>query len=261
VLCQHAWVDDDASVRAIRATSFGAIADHYDRFRPSPPIEAAEWFVPHEAGRIVDMGAGTGGFSRVLAQLVDGVVAVELDLRMAAVAAARSPGVAVVNGRAESLPLCAASFDAVVVSSAWHWMDPSRAVPEVGRVLRPGGVFGVIWNGPDRSVDWVGDLFQGGSDRHRRHREFTIPPGHGFDEPEQRIIRYSLRRSKAQLIGLVATYSRFASLSESERRDAVRRITELVERYPLWRGQTGIELPMAAQCWRVTRLAGPGTAR
>ena len=51
-----------------------------------------------------------------------------------------------------------ASADGVFVSSAWHWLDPERAVPEIGRVLRDGGRLGVIWTSRDRDVDWVRDL-------------------------------------------------------------------------------------------------------
>ena len=59
---------------------------------------------------------------------------------------------------AEQLPIRSETLDAAMVSSAWHWMDPDRTVAEVGRVLRPGGVLGVIWNGADRSIDWVAEL-------------------------------------------------------------------------------------------------------
>ena len=66
------------------------------------------------------------------------------------------------GGRSEEGPnsflLRSGTLDAVVVSSAWHWMDTDQTVAEVGRVLRSGGVFGVIRNGPDRPVGWVTEL-------------------------------------------------------------------------------------------------------
>ena len=42
-------------------------------------------------------------------------------------------------GTAEEIPLPDNSVDAVLVAQAWHWVDPARAIPEVARVLRPGG--------------------------------------------------------------------------------------------------------------------------
>ena len=56
------------------------------------------------------------------------------------------------------LPVADASQDAVLAHSAWHWVDADRAVPEVARVLRPGGRLGVAWTRLDRDVDWVAEL-------------------------------------------------------------------------------------------------------
>ena len=112
------------------------------------------------------------------------VIAVEPDARMRKVLAARSPGVRVVEGRGESIPLPDAAADAVFVSSAWHWMDHERAVPEIGRVLRDGGRLGLIWTSRDREVDWLRNLDRlpgsdaseaESADRLRRHLDFALP--------------------------------------------------------------------------------------
>jgi len=246
--------------RTVRATSFGEAADQYDRYRPSPPLAAAEWLVPAGARRVVDLAAGTGGFSRVLAQRVDHVVGVELDLRMATVLASRSPGVEVVNGRGEALPVRTASLDAVLVSSAWHWLDPDVAVPEIARVLRPGGVLGVLWNGPSREP-WVNDLLgrdQPSQDRAggdgRRHRALVIPEGQPFSEPEQHLIDWVLPRTPAELVGLAGTYSRVITLAPDDRRLAAERVAQHIDNHPLLRNRPHIDLPMTARCWRAVRL-------
>jgi SAM-dependent methyltransferase len=135
--------------------SFGAIAADYDRLRPPPPAAAVDWLLPAGCRVAIDLAAGTGLLTRLLAARVAQVIAVEPDTRMAAVLQARSPGVRVVQGRGEAIPVPDASADGVFVSSAWHWLDPGRAVPEIARVLRDGGRFGVIWTGRDRQVDWV----------------------------------------------------------------------------------------------------------
>ena len=138
--------------------SFGTIATDYDRLRPSPPDAAIDWLLPANCQVAVDLGAGTGLLSRALARQVPRVVAVEPDERMAAVLQDRSPGVEVVPGRGEAIPLPDASADGVFISSAWHWMDPELTVPEIARVLRDGGRFGLIWTSRDREVGWVREL-------------------------------------------------------------------------------------------------------
>jgi SAM-dependent methyltransferase len=142
--------------------SFGAIADDYDRLRPGPPDEAVDWLVPERCRVAVDLAAGTGLLTRALARKVGRVVAVEPDERMAAVLAARSPrerfpGVRVVRGTGEAIPLADASADGVFISSAWHWLDPERAIPEIARVLGDGGRFGVIWTSRDREAGWFSE--------------------------------------------------------------------------------------------------------
>ena len=61
------------------------------------------------------------------------------------------PDVEALPGRAEPIPLDDASVDAVFAAQAFHWFDDDRAIPEIARVLRPGGVLALVWNGPDES--------------------------------------------------------------------------------------------------------------
>ena len=135
--------------------SFGAVAGDYDRLRPGPPPEAIDWLLPDRRDVVVDLAAGTGLLTRALAGKVRHVIAVEPDERMRSVLQERSADVEVLAGRGESIPLPDASADAVFVSSAWHWMDPRLAVPEIGRVLKDGGRFGVIWTGRRRDIEWL----------------------------------------------------------------------------------------------------------
>lgn len=142
-----------------RATSFGAAADHYEAARPDYPFEAVAWMLeqlPEGARRIADVGAGTGKLTRVIADAPDAeVVAIDPDPAMLAKLRERVPGVPTFTGTAEQLPLPDASLDAVVLGQAWHWVDPVAASAEIGRVLRPGGTLGLIWNMRDDREPWV----------------------------------------------------------------------------------------------------------
>lgn len=135
--------------------SFGKAAAHYDSIRPTYPAEALDWLLGAEPRTVVDLGAGTGIFSRVLAAAGHHVIAVEPDPLMRERLVSVSPHITTVAGSAEDIPLPDGSVDAVVAAQSYHWFDRRRAHPEVARVLCPGGVFGAIWNIRDESVPWV----------------------------------------------------------------------------------------------------------
>lgn len=141
------------------ATSFGAEAGNYEAGRPEYPFEAVAWMLesaPAGARRIADVGAGTGKLTRTLLAAPDAeIVAIDPDPAMLAVLREGAPGVPTFVGTAERLPLPDESVDAVVLGQAWHWVDPVAGSTEIGRVLRPGGVLGLIWNVRDERVEWV----------------------------------------------------------------------------------------------------------
>lgn len=242
--------------------SFGSIAENYDGLRPQPPSDAVNWLVPSGCGVAVDVGAGTGLFTRTLLGKAAQVVAVEPDARMRKVLTARSPGVRVVEGRGESIPLPDASADAVFVSSAWHWMDPERAVPEIGRVLRDGGRLGLIWTSRDREVGWLRDLDRlpgdeasdaAATDRARRRLDVVLPLPTTFGNFARETFRFTRTMTIDDAVAMLGTYSRFLVASPDDR---ARRLTEaraaLAARFP---GADTVEMPMQARCWRADRLA------
>jgi SAM-dependent methyltransferase len=250
--------------------SFGTIATDYDRLRPSPPEAAIDWLLPAGCRVAVDLGAGTGLLSRALARQVPRVVAVEPDERMAAVLQDRSPGVEVVPGRGEAIPLPDASADGVFISSAWHWMDPELAVPEIARVLRDGGRFGLIWTSRDREVGWVRELnrlrepdwaarTEEPDDRGRprsRHREITLPDSAPFGAAETAEFAFRREMTVGDFVAMLGTYSGVITASPQERETALARVrTALQERFP---GAGEIDVPMRSLCWRADRLARTG---
>ena len=151
-----------AEVNPVAAAGFGRAADVYERARPSYPPDAVARLAAEldiGAGRtVLDLAAGTGKLTRLLAERGAGLVAVEPSEAMRTEFAAVLPDVPVHEGTAESIPLADASVDAVVVAQAFHWFDAPRALEEIARILRPHGGLGLIWNERDESVPWVAEL-------------------------------------------------------------------------------------------------------
>jgi SAM-dependent methyltransferase len=249
--------------RETRRLSFGSVAADYDRYRPSPPPQALDWLIPPGAQAVLDLAAGTGAVTRELIGRAARIIAVEPDERMRAVLAARCPEAEVLAGRGEDIPLPDAWVDAVVISAAWHWLDPERAVPEIARVLRVGGTLGVIRISGDTRVPWVAELRAldrdlRGPDRPPEHdpgrrRELTFPPGTPMSAVEVFTVEYSRPVTKDDLVGLLGTYSRVITLGPEQRADLSRRARALLDRQRWDQG----ELPQICLCQRSTRLPGP----
>ncbi len=154
-----------------RSRSFGAAAADYHRARTGYTVPDIAWSLGLDASargdgsvadvthlRVLDLAAGTGRLTLALRGAgVGEVEAVEPDPDMRAEFAARvgTTGVTLHDGTAEAIPLPDASMDAVVAGSAFHWFDPASALPEIARVLRPGGFLTALWTHPDEEVDWV----------------------------------------------------------------------------------------------------------
>jgi len=243
-----------------RARSFGPVATTYDRVRPGYPHDAVTWAladgVRQAPGRlrVLDLGAGTGRLTRHLVARGLDVVAVEPDPQMRAVLEARVPGADVRAGSAEDLPLDDDEIDAAVGGQMWHWVELERAVPEVARVLRPGGTLGLLWNLRDEGVPWMAELgaIIDDEDVHRGAASVVLPAG-SFDGAAVRDFRWAQELAPADLVDLVATRSRVQVMDEDERADLLRRVGEFAATHPALAGRVRIEVPYVTSCWRATR--------
>ena len=125
--------------------SFGSAAAEYERVRPDwPPAavdRAAALLGLEQDAEVVDLAAGTGKLTRLVAERFDRVVAVEPDDRMRALLDVEAHA-----GTAERMPLPTGSADAVFVGDAFHWFDAPAALAEIARVLRPRGGLVLLWN-------------------------------------------------------------------------------------------------------------------
>ncbi|HEX7527404.1 MAG TPA: methyltransferase domain-containing protein [Gaiellaceae bacterium] len=132
-----------------RALSFDRVADEYERTRPTYPPELLDRLPLDQDAAVLDLGAGTGKLTRILAERFRDVTAVEPLINMRTILQRVVPGVVALPGSAERIPLDDGSVDGVFAAQAFHWFDKPVALPEIARVLRAHGIFAVVWNQGD----------------------------------------------------------------------------------------------------------------
>ena len=218
--------------------SFELVADLYERARPEYPPEAIEWLAEQldlrEGRTVLDLGAGTGKLTRALVATGAHVIAVEPGEAMLAQLRQAVPEAQALRGAAEDIPLPDASVDAVTVGQAFHWLRHDEALPELHRVLRPGGGVGLLWNSRDQDSPLqrvVNDLIA-----------TLVPPKRAiafgssgrlaesdlFGSMEERRFTFVQQLDADALVGRIGSISFVAAATEGERRRVERELRELV---------------------------------
>ncbi|SDQ60930.1 Ubiquinone/menaquinone biosynthesis C-methylase UbiE [Curtobacterium sp. UNCCL20] len=236
------------------AQSFGAAADAYERGRPGYPDEVAAWLVPDGTQRVVDVGAGTGKFTRTLVGRATEVVAVEPDAAMRDRLTTVLPDVRALDGTGEAIPLADGSADVVTFAQAWHWVDPRRGATEVARVLRPGGVLGLVWNVRDESLPWAKRLGEVVKRPESLVMDYAAPVvGAPFDDGgtyEQ--FRWVHEQSRSDLLDMIASRSYVIVRPEAERAAVLRDVADLLDSDPATAGAT-VSVPYITHVHRYLR--------
>ena len=108
--------------------------------------------------KVVDLGAGTGKFTKSLLRADLDITTVEPVENMRKKISDAFPGILVLDGSAESIPLKDNAVDAVFSAQAFHWFKGHDALCEINRVLSPEGKLGLVWNVRDESVPWMAEI-------------------------------------------------------------------------------------------------------
>ncbi|BBU24019.1 ubiE/COQ5 methyltransferase family protein [Mycobacterium xenopi 4042] len=200
---------------------------------------------------MLDLGAGTGKLTTRLVERGLDVVAVDPIPEMLDVLRKSLPDTPALLGTAEEIPLPDNSVDAVLVAQAWHWFDPARAIPEVIRVLRPGGRLGLVWNTRDERLGWVRELGRIiGSDADPVSERVMLP--HPFTDLERHRVEWTNYLTPQALIDLVASRSYCITSPADVRTKTLDRVRELLATHPALANNNGLALPYITVCVRAT---------
>lgn len=221
------------------ARGFDSAADVYDRVRPGYPPEAIQWFGLRPGQTVVDLAAGTGKLTAPLLTTGASVIAVEPSEGMLAVLRRRVPGAEAIRGTAEEIPLGDGIADALLVAQGFHWFANDVALGEIHRVLRPGGMLGLVWNRREltdpahaalkRAVDpWRGDAPRHWTGAWRA----VIERSPLFELRAEAELSNDHELPPGGLVDRAASISFIAALPEQTRREALAELGLFEERAP-----------------------------
>jgi SAM-dependent methyltransferase len=244
----------DADEARRRANSFGSVAHVYAQNRPGYPNEAVAWLAGATPANVLELGSGTGKLTAPLLSLGHRVVATDPLTAMLGELTTVAPGARRVAAKAEAIPLATGVVDLVVSAQAFHWFDPDRALPEIARVLRPGGVLALVWNAGDFKVPWVRKVL-GLIGMSADEIAEPLEGSDLFAIQERRAFRHWQRFDRDSLVGYISSSSYAAVLPPDERATLLAEVGAIYDSYG--RGHDGMLMPWQALCYRatVTRLA------
>ncbi|MBI6615682.1 class I SAM-dependent methyltransferase [Pseudomonas simiae] len=245
---------------------FSTQAVTYAQGRPDYPRQLTGWLADtlriDAQSSVIDLGAGTGKFTRLLSTLAPTLTAVEPVAAMGAQLTKLLPDVRLVNGTAESIPLPSASADAVVCAQAFHWFSTEAALAEIHRVLKPDGRLGLVWNVRDESVDWVAAIteiitpYDGYTPRFHTGRWREAFTGEYFSDPEVTCFPYSHVGSPQEVImDRFLSVSFIAALPDAPKAVVTAQLQALIDTHPALKGRDTVAFPYQTQAYVCHRLS------
>ena len=223
-------------------TLFGGSARYYRAGRLPYPAELVTAFREElgldGAGRLLDLGSGTGQIALLLAPLYEEVVGLDADEDMTAEARAEAlrrghRNTTWVTARAEELPLGLGTFRTATFAQSFHWMDRERVAATVFEMLEPNGAWVHVDMKTDRGAasdeqlshpqpprQEIGELVERYLGPVRRAGQGSLPGGTpsgegeimvaaGFAGPRRRVLdgRRVLQRSEDEIVASIFSVS------------------------------------------------------
>jgi SAM-dependent methyltransferase len=251
---------DTRSVHPSAKQGYGCGAETYVRGRPDYPPQASEWLRDdlelRDGKSVLELGAGTGKFTRMIAATGARVIALDPVAEMLDRLAAQWPSMSALRGQAENIPLASATCDAVICAQSFHWFASPASLAEIRRVLRPGGVLGLVWNVRDQAVDWMAALteimapFEGDAPRYDHGEWRSVFPARGFGTMHEQSFAHSHFGPPEQVIvDRIASVSFIAALEAPAREGVLDRVRTLIAATPALAGREIVEVPYVTRAY------------
>jgi len=235
-------------MRSPLASQFADRVREYEDGRPEYPSILLEDLPP--ANMIIELGAGTGKFTKLLALIGKRVLAVEPVAEMAAYMPVDClPGVEVVIGTAELIPAHDRVADLVCCATAFHWFDYGPAVTEILRVLNADGALGLIWNVRDNRVPWVAsfskllDCYAGDTPRQSSGKWRGIFSDARFEHVATKSYPFTHTIPASGIVDRALSTSFIAALPQAKQEDVRARVLRIIQSDPSLMAQGLIQFP------------------
>ena len=262
---KHGEIGLMSSIHHSAADGYALMATSYARGRPDYPPQVKDWVREDLAlgkGKVaLDLGAGTGKFLAYLRNTGAAVVAVEPVPEMLAQLVNLHPGVEARQGSAERIPLPDSSVDAVVCAQSFHWFANSNALGEMRRILKIGGVLGLIWNIRDERLAWVAalraifDPHEGDAPRYHTQMWRRVFPATGFGPLTERHFPHGHTGSPEHVIvDRVLSTSFIAALPALERDRVGDQVRKLIANEPDLAGRSEVTMPYVTAAFSCQRV-------
>ncbi|HEY2399710.1 MAG TPA: methyltransferase domain-containing protein [Steroidobacteraceae bacterium] len=247
------------------AKGFAKEALAYARGRPEYPVALDQWLRDalqlDEERTVVDLGAGTGKFTRRLLATGANIIAVEPVSEMLAQLTRILPDVAARSGTAENIPVNDGAVDAVVCAQSFHWFASKTALAEIRRVLKPGGHLGLIWNVRNESVDWCAAMtaimapYEGDAPRYRSGAWRKVFPAEGFGPlQEERFRNGHTGHPEQVIVERILSTSFIAALPRPQQLIVAARLRDLIAMTPALNRREEITVPYQTVVFSCAKL-------
>jgi ubiquinone/menaquinone biosynthesis C-methylase UbiE len=232
--------------RHYQRTLFDGIAEGYDASRPGYPAHVMESIIAAAGlgpgATILEVGCGTGQLTERLAR--PGLQLTAIDIGASLIAAARrritDASVSFQVTSFEDFAAAGASFDLVISSAAFHWIDPEVAFAKSARLLRPGGWLALLgseedWDDPlGAALDilWAAHGDTSGAWERRPSDPEAVAATGLFGAPTCLTDRQETILPAADVIALESTRATFLSWPQDTQRRFAAALRELLEPRP-----------------------------